>query len=130
MAAAGMGRVIGEVLVPEPPTLEAAKYILSLGSPEINAVDALGNSAMHYAAFMRRDTIVQLLTDNGAKLDGRNKWGETPLFLAEVVIQFAGGGRYESGPTSTGTLLRKLGAQPSKPDYTLRPFYWPNVPHV
>lgn len=130
MAAAGMGRVIGEVLVPEAPTLEAVKYILSLGEAEIDAVDALGNSAMHYAAFMRRDTIVQLLADNGAKLDGRNKWGETPLFLAEVVIQFAGGGRYESGPTSTGTLLRKLGAQPSKPDYTLRPFYWPNVPHV
>lgn len=130
MAAAGMGRVIGEVLVPEAPTLEAARYILSLGEAEINAVDALGNSAMHYAAFMRRDTIVQLLADNGAKFDGRNKWGETPLFLAEVVIQFAGGGRYESGPTSTGTLLRKLGAQPSKPDYTLRPFYWPNIPHV
>ena len=56
--------------------------------------------------------------------------GETALFLAELVIQFAGGGRFESGPTSTGALLRKLGAQPSKPDYTLRPFYWPNIPHV
>jgi hypothetical protein len=52
------------------------------------------------------------------------------LFLAEVVIQFAGGGRIESGPTSTGALLRKLGAQSSTPDYTLRPFYWPNIPHV
>ena len=85
---------------------------------------------MHYAAFMRRDAIVQLLADHKARLDLRNTWGETPLFLAELVIQFAGGGRIESGPTSTGALLRKLGAQPSKPDYTLRPFYWPNIPHV
>jgi ankyrin repeat protein len=130
MAAAGMGRVIGEVAVPEARTLEAAKYLLEMGDPDVNAVDELGNSALHYAAFMRRDAIVQLLADKGARLDGRNKWGETPLFLAEVVIQFAGGGRYESGPTSTGTLLRKLGAQPSKPDYTLRPVYWPNIPHV
>jgi uncharacterized protein len=130
MAAAGMGRVIGEVAVPEARTLEAAKYLFELGDPDVNAVDELGNSALHYAAFMRRDAIVQLLADKGARLDGRNKWGETPLFLAEVVFQFAGGGRYESGPTSTGTLLRKLGAQPSKPDYTLRPVYWPNIPHV
>lgn len=130
MAAAGMGRVIGEVSVSEARTLEAAKYLFELGDPQVNAVDELGNSALHYAAFMRRDGIVQLLVDKGARLDGRNKWGETPLFLAEVVFQFAGGGRYESGPTSTGTLLRKLGAQPSKPDYTLRPLYWPNIPHV
>jgi ankyrin repeat protein len=130
MAAAGMGRVIGEVAVPEARTLDAAKYLFELGDPEVNAVDELGNSALHYAAFMRRDGIVQLLADKNARLDGRNKWGETPLFLAEVVFQFAGGGRYESGPTSTGTLLRKLGAQPSKPDYTLRPLYWPNIPHV
>ena len=130
MAAAGMGRVIGEELVPEAQTLAAAKYVLELGNADVNAVDALGNSALHYAAFMRRDRTVQLLADNGARLDGRNKWGETPLFLAEVVFQFAGGGRYESGSTPTGTLLRKLGAQPAKPDYTLRPLYWPNIPHV
>jgi len=130
MAAAGMGRVIGEVAVPEARTLEAASYLFELGAPDVNAIDELGNSALHYAAFMRRDGIVQLLAGKGARLDGRNKWGETPLFLAEVVFQFAGGGRYESGPTPTGTLLRKLGAQPSQPDYTLRPLYWPNIPHV
>lgn len=130
MAAAGMGRVIGEVLVPESQTLAAAQYLFELGAPDVNATDELGNSALHYAAFMRRDTIVQLLADKGARLDGRNKWGETPLFLAEVVFQFAGGGRYESGQTSTGTLLRKLGALPAKPDYELRPLYWPNIPHV
>jgi ankyrin repeat protein len=109
--------------------LQAAKYLLGKGA-DVNAVDALGNTALHYAAYHRRDTIVQLLADRGARLDVKNKWGETPLFLAETVIQFAGGGRFETGPTPTGALLRKLGATPSKPDYTLRPFYWPNIPHV
>jgi ankyrin repeat protein len=130
MAAAGMGRVIGEVSVPDTHVLEAARYLFEVGAGDVNAVDALGNTALHYAAFMRRDGIVQLLAAKGARLDVRNQWGETPLFLAEVVFQFAGGGRYESGPTPTGTLLRTLGAQPSKPDYTLRPLYWPNIPHV
>ena len=106
MAAAGLGRAIGEVLVPESDNLAAAKLLLELGAVDVNAVDTLGNSALHYAAFMRRDSIVQLLVDHGARLEVANLYGETPLFLAEVVIQFAGGGRTETGPTSTGTLLR------------------------
>src|SRR5436190_19722575 len=130
MAAAGLGRAIGEVLVPESDNFAAAKLLVELGAVDVNAVDTLGNSALHYAAFMRRDSIVQLLAEHGARLDLPNLYGETPLFLAEVVIQFAGGGRTETGPTSTGTLLRKLGAQPAKPAYTLRPHYWPNIPHV
>lgn len=130
MAAAGLGRAIGEVLVPESDNLAAAKLLFELGAVDVNAVDTLGNSALHYAAFMRRDSIVQLLVDQGARLEVANLYGETPLFLAEVVIQFAGGGRTETGPTSTGTLLRKLGARPAKPAYTLRPHYWPNIPHV
>jgi len=130
MAAAGLGRAIGEVLVPESDNLAAAKLLVELGAVDVNAVDTLGNSALHYAAFMRRDSIVQLLAEHGARLDLPNLYGETPLFLAEVVIQFAGGGRTETGPTSTGTLLRKLGAKPVKPAYILRPHYWPNIPHV
>jgi uncharacterized protein len=130
MAAAGLGRAIGEVLVPERESLAAAQLLFELGAVDVNAVDTLGNSALHYAAFMRRDSIVQLLVDRGARLDVPNLYGETPLFLAEVVIQFAGGGRTETGPTSTGTLLRKLGAKPAKPAYILRPHYWPNIPHV
>jgi hypothetical protein len=46
------------------------------------------------------------------------------------VVQFAGGGRTEFEQTTTGALLRTLGARPAKPAYTLRPHYWPNIPHV
>jgi ankyrin repeat protein len=130
MAAAGLGRAIGEVLVPESDTLAAARLILELGGAEVNAVDTIGNSALHYAAFMRRDSMVQLLAEHGARLDIPNLYGETPLFLSELIIQFAGGGRVETAPTSTGDLLRQLGARPAKPAYTLRPHYWPSIPHV
>ena len=130
MAAAGLGRAIGEVLVPESDTLAAAKLLFELGAVDVNAVDTIGNTALHYAAFMRRDSIVQLLAEHGARLDVPNVYGETPLFLSEVVVQFAGGGRTEIEPSTTGALLRKLGARPAKPAYTLRPHYWPNIPHV
>jgi hypothetical protein len=79
---------------------------------------------------MRRDSIVQLLVDKGAPLEIPNVYGETPLYLSELVIQYAGGGRTEIAPTPTSALLRKLGARPTKPAYTLRPHYWPNIPHV
>jgi uncharacterized protein len=130
MAAAGLGRAIGEVIVPERDTLAAAKLLFELGDVDVHAVDAVGNSALHYAAFMRRDSIVQLLADHGAPLEIPNVYGETPLFLSELVIQFAGGGRTEIVPTTTSALLRKLGAKPAKPAYSLRPHYWPNIPHV
>jgi ankyrin repeat protein len=130
MGAAGLGRSIGEILVPERQTLAAAKLVLDLGDADINAVDAVGNTALHYAAFLRRDSIVRLLVEHGASLEIRNVFGETPLWLSEVVIQFAGGGRYEVERTSTGTLLRKLGATPIPPPYKFRLYYWPFIPHV
>jgi hypothetical protein len=79
---------------------------------------------------MRRASIVQLLASAGADLEVKNKFGETPLFLSEVVIQFAGGGTFQMVPSSAGDLLRKLGAQTIKPPYTLRPRFWPDVPHT
>lgn len=130
MAAAGLGRVIGEVLVPESDTLAAATYILDLGDADLDAIDAVGNTALHYAAYLRRDSIVQLLANHGARLEIQNVFGETPLWLAECVLQYAGGGRYELGRSTTGDLLRKLGAKPIKPPYILRFRYWPDQPHV
>jgi ankyrin repeat protein len=131
MAAAGLGRVQGEVLVPEKDTLAAAELIAQLGAADVNAVDDIGNTALHYAAYTRRDSIVRFLAERGASLEIKNKFGETPLWVAEVVIQFAGGGTYQIVPSSTGDLLRKLGAQPVRPDYgELRPRYWPDLPHT
>jgi uncharacterized protein len=131
MAAAGLGRVQGEVFVPEKDTLAAAQLIIRLGGADLNAVDGIGNTALHYAAYMRRDSIVRFLVEQGAALEVKNKFGETPLWVSELVIQFAGGGTFQVVPSSTGSLLRQLGAQPSRPAYDdLRPRYWPDLPHV
>lgn len=131
MAAAGLGRVQGEVSVPEKDTLLAAELIVQLGAADVNAVDSIGNTALHYAAYMRRDATVRFLVEHGAALDVKNKFGETPLWVSELVIQFAGGGTFQVVPSSTGDLLRKLGAVPVRPAYgELRPTYWPDLPHV
>ena len=53
---------------------------------------------------------MEFLINQGAALEERNKFGETPLWLSELAIQFYGGGTYQIVPTATGDLLRSLGA--------------------
>ena len=66
---------------------------------------------------------------SGAPLEQRNMFGETPLWLSELAIQFYGGGSYQIVPTSTGDLLRALGASATTPSYDrTRPRDWPDVP--
>jgi len=124
MAAAGLGRVLGENSTPEEASVEAAKYILELGGVDVNAVDTLGQTALHYAAYNRRDQMVQFLIDRGAELEVKNVYGETPLWLAEMELQFAAGGLFEVRRSTTGDILRKAGAKPIPAPYKLRPMYW------
>ena len=127
MAAAGLGRVPGEVKVLESDTLAAAKLAVELGA-DVNRVDAVGNTALHYAGFLRRDTLIQFLADQGATLDVKNKYDETPLWAAELVMQFSGGGTFQVRQSSTGELLRTLGAQMFEPLYDYaRPTEWPDI---
>ena len=74
-----------EVAGEEPEVLEAAQVLLKLGA-DVNAVDANGETAMHGAALKNLPKVVQLLADNGAKVDvwnKKNKFGSTPLMLAQ-----------------------------------------------
>ena len=107
MQAAGIARVIGETHVPEAGSLEAVKLAVELGV-DINALDDAGNTALHGAATQGADTVVQFLVDQGAELDVRNAYGETPWMIV------AGFGLRRAGvnidhPT-TADLLRVLGA--------------------
>ncbi|MGE3507986.1 MAG: ankyrin repeat domain-containing protein [Vicinamibacterales bacterium] len=124
MAAAGLGRILGENSVEEPQLLAAAKLALEHGA-DVTTVDEYGNTALHYAAYHRLPTLVQLLVDNGAALDVKNMFGETPLWAADLVIQWFGGGTFKVVPTPTGDLLRRLGAKPIAVPYDKRPADWP-----
>jgi ankyrin repeat protein len=109
MAASGRGQA-GRSWVTETSALEAVKVVLEMGA-DIHAVDADGETALHVAASRGWDTVVQLLVDNGASLNVKNKRGWTPLTIAEGVHV----GNFYAHP-STADLLRKLGADPSPPD--------------
>lgn len=127
MAAAGMGHVQGEDLIKDSNALEAAKLAVQLGV-DVEAADAAGNTALHYAAYMRHDAVVQFLVDQGASIEAKNKFGETPLWVSELVVQFFAGGTYQLVPSSTGDLLRKLGATRVAASYTrARPRDWPDI---
>jgi hypothetical protein len=86
MAAAGMGaRLYGLGATPERQPAEAEALILQavqvaaeLGV-DVNAVNADGNTVLHFVAGRGYDTVVRFLVEKGAHLDVRNKKGQTPL---------------------------------------------------
>jgi hypothetical protein len=86
MAAAGVGvRAPGEEAGTETEAIEAVKLALKLGG-DINAVDRNGETAMHGAAYKSLPKVVQLLADNGPKIDvwnRKNKYDRTSLLIAE-----------------------------------------------
>src|SRR5262249_7754347 len=78
MAAAGLGRIVGESTVTPEASLEAAKIALELGA-DVRAVNDAGETALHGAAYFGMDPVVQLLVDRGAQVNARNKtYGYTP----------------------------------------------------
>ena len=86
MAAAGLGTTEPlEEAGEEVEALEAVKMLLDLGA-DVNAVDNNGDTAMHGAAYGAYPTVVKLLADRGADPQiwkEKNKFGRTPLFIAE-----------------------------------------------
>jgi uncharacterized protein len=89
MAAAGVGiSGVGENAGTNEESLEAVKYILSLGDDvaRIGAINKIGNTAMHGAAVRASLPLIQLLADKGAPLDVRNKPDK----------RYAGGAQYDN----------------------------------
>ena len=105
MAASGLGRVPAETRVTDVETLEAVGFLLSRGA-DIDAANADGRTALHGAAHIRSDALVQLLVDHGAEVRAGDRRGITPLMIAEggghILLPGLGGG-------STADLLRALG---------------------
>ncbi len=86
LAAAGVGtQEPQEEAGEESESLEAVKLFLDLGA-DINGVNSNGDTAMHGAAYNMYPRVVNLLADRGADPQvwkNRNKFGRTPLFIAE-----------------------------------------------
>jgi uncharacterized protein len=94
---------------------EAVKVAVELGC-DVNAAGENSWTALHGAASVGLDAIVQYLVEHGARMDVKDNFGQTPLSIAEAVITV---GINDDGRVrpfkyfqSTSELLLKLGATP------------------
>ena len=106
MVAAGLGQVPAETRVTGDGAVEAVRLVLELGG-DVNDLNQTGRTALHGAAHIRSDAIVQLLVERGAPVNVEDRRGITPLMIAEggghILLPGLGGG-------STAELLRALGS--------------------
>jgi uncharacterized protein len=118
----GIARIDFGKVPPESRILETVKTAVSL-DPDVQAANPAGDTALHIAASQGHDAVIEFLVESGARLDVKNKRGQTPLMAAATT-----GGRgarpaaADNGADLTGSppprisrqstvdLLRKLGA--------------------
>jgi ankyrin repeat protein len=107
MVAAGVGtRSPGEDAGTEAEALEAVKVALELGN-DLNAVDKLGETAMHGAAYKHFPSVVRYLVEKGARIEiwnRKNQLGWTPLRIAVGVHRTL---NFRSSP-ETAAVLRDV----------------------
>jgi ankyrin repeat protein len=98
--------------------LSIAKLAIELGG-DVNQTDRDGNTALHLAASKGFNRVIQLLADNGASLNIRNRKGQTALAAAEAATAVGAARRRMTGAnqrvsdetaSSTVALLQRLGA--------------------
>ncbi len=107
MAAAGIAWASNQDRASEEEVLDAVKLLVEELGADVNAVNDVGETAMHAAAYRGANSVVQYLYDKGAKLDVVAKDGRTPLIVADGVEY---GNSFAAQP-HTAALLRKLGAK-------------------
>ena len=81
MAAIGLG-LLDQRLPSEERALQAVHAAIAAGA-DVNAVNQSGQTALHVATSLGRNSIIQLLVDSGADLNARDKQGRTALSIAE-----------------------------------------------
>lgn len=86
MAAAGVNWTVSQTFDEGPEhLLEAVQLAQSLGN-DVNATNDMGLQAIHGAANRGSDDIIRFLVGKGARLDGADKQGRTPLAWAKGVF--------------------------------------------
>ncbi len=128
VAAAGGAREDERNEQQEARAFEAVKLAVELGN-DVNVASALGQTAMHGAAEAGADEMVQYLFDQGAKLDVRDRSGQSPWSLAMGISTSVDNAFIARHHESTVQLLVKLGAHELSPkDVDAQPsFYKYNV---
>jgi uncharacterized protein len=95
--------------------LEAVRAAVELGA-DVNATNDIGDTAIHGAAYVGADDIIQFLAEKGAKVDTENVYGQTAWTIAAEVMT-AGLAkdkdlRPRNSHKNSAELLIKLGAKP------------------
>jgi ankyrin repeat protein len=91
-------------------SLEAVKYLIDLGA-DVNARNAAGQTALHGAAYMGGNPVVEHLIERGARINVQDAQGQTPFRIAEGHLNVAAQGVTEW--PETAALLRRHGADTS-----------------
>ena len=65
--------------------LEAVRLAVELGA-DVNAANDIGETAIHGAAYVGANDIVQFLVEKGAKVDAVNVYGQTAWTIAAEVM--------------------------------------------
>ncbi len=101
MIAAGLGGNDAR-RAPDHRVVDAVTMLLDLGA-DVHATSRGGQTALHGAASMWEDEVIQLLVDRGADVNVEDSRGRTPLHLVQY-------GNANAPSESTAALLRQLGA--------------------
>jgi ankyrin repeat protein len=83
--------------------LDAVKYCVELGN-DVTATDAVGYTALHGAAYLGDNEMVNFLVSKGAKVDAKSKAGDSVADMAN------GPTRFGIPRPETVALLEKLGS--------------------
>lgn len=103
MAAAGIGWAANWSVNAPYPLIDAVKYCVELGN-DVNAQDNRGYTALHGAAYLGDNDMINYLVQKGAKIDAKSKAGDSPADMANGPTRFG-----QPHPESVA-LLEKLGS--------------------
>ena len=87
MAAAGIGWGANLTVNAPYPAFDAVKYCVELGI-DVNAADNRGYTALHGAAYLGNNEMVNFLVSKGAKVDVKTKAGDTVADMANGPTRF------------------------------------------